>query len=100
MRINMTLIVLVGLLAIANGMGCGSSTSNSVQPIQDSAELPLLTLEQWKSLPVEEKYDLATLDRLRQADKSLRPDRAWQKFMKEIVLPERMKDIPGVPGQQ
>ncbi len=84
------------LLITVTTIGCGST---ELPPPQSPAMLPLLTMEQWKTLPAEEKYDEGTLDRLRDADPSLKAHRAWQKFMKEVVLPERMLDIPGIPGQ-
>lgn len=84
------------LLITVTAIGCGST---ELPPPQTPATLPPLTLEQWKTLPVEEKYDEGTFDRLRDADPSLKAHRAWQKFMKEVVVPERMIDIPGIPGQ-
>lgn len=84
------------LLLVGTALGCGRADPTPPQP---PPTLPPLTLEQWKTLPVEEKYDEGTFDRLREADPSLRAHRAWQKFMKEVVVPERMIDIPGIPGQ-
>ncbi len=49
---------------------------------------------------IEEKYDGATLDRLRMADPRLQDNRQWQAFMNQHVIPERAKDIPTAPGQQ
>jgi hypothetical protein len=86
---------LVPLLIFLSLSGC----SNEPAPPQSLTELPPLTLEQWKVLPVEEKYDAGTFERLREADRNLRSDRAWQKFMKDVVIPERKNDIPGIPGQ-
>ena len=86
---------LLTLLITVAALGCG----NEATPPLPMPELPTLTVEQWKALPVEEKYDEATFERLREADKSIRSDRAWQKFMKDVIVPERKIDIPGIPGQ-
>lgn len=86
---------LLGILLLIFVTGCGVEVS----PPQLPSELPALTLEQWKTLPVEEKYDDGTLQRLRAADEKLRSERAWQTFMKDVVMPERMIDIPLVPRQ-
>ena len=74
-------------------VGCMGQVTPAPQPP------PPLTVEQWKSLPVEEKYDDATFQRLRQADPSLGSERNWQKFQREVMVPERKRDIPGIPGQ-
>ena len=86
---------IVILLTTLSVMGCGGSRL----PPQPPTELPQLTIEEWKTLPIEEKYDAATFERLREADESLSSDRAWNKFMMEVIIPERKIDIPGVPGQ-
>jgi hypothetical protein len=88
-------LIQLSMLLIAVVLGCGRGEPHPPQP---PAVLPPLTVAEWKSLPLEEKYDDATFERLREADKSLRSDRAWQKFMKDVVVPERKMDIPGVPG--
>lgn len=82
-------------MILCAAVGCG----NNIEPRQTPLVLPPLTIEAWKTLPVEEKYDEGTFDRLREADEKLRSDRGWEKFMTEVVIPERKKDIPGVPGQ-
>jgi hypothetical protein len=84
------------LVIFLTTIGCAPAEPTPPQPMPT---LPPLTVEAWKTLPVEEKYDEGTFDRLREADPSLRNHRAWNKFMKEVVVPERMLDIPGIPGQ-
>ncbi len=86
---------LLTLLITVAAVGCGNENT----PPLPMPKLPPLTVQQWKSLPVEEKYDESTFERLREADKSIRSDRAWQRFMKVVVVPERIIDIPGIPGQ-
>lgn len=82
-------LILVVLLAA----GCGSAAPEAIE-LSDT-----LTVEQWKTLPIELKYDEATFERLRAQDPTLQTDRGWDRFMKEVIVPERRKDIPGVPGQ-
>lgn len=86
---------LFNCLMLCAAMGCGGE----IEPRTTPLVLPPLSVEEWKTLPIEEKYDQGTFDRLREADEKLRPDRAWEKFMTEVVIPERQKDIPSVPGQ-
>jgi hypothetical protein len=73
--------------------GCGSTQ------VQAPPETGPLTVETWKVLPASEKYDESSFQRLRESDPKLKPDRAWTKFMKDVVIPERKIDIPGLPGQ-
>jgi hypothetical protein len=83
------------LLLVFLCVGCSGGSSPPTLP----SPLPPLTVEEWKSLPVEEKYDEGTFDRLREQDPKLKGDREWARFMKEVVVPERKIDIRGVPGQ-
>ncbi len=91
----MTSVRLLSLWIIVIALGCDGEP----KPPQPLVKPPPLTVQEWKALPVEEKYDEATFQRLREADKNLHSDRVWQKFMKDVILPERKIDIPGVPGQ-
>ena len=81
----------VCLLALA---GCGDNGPPTLPP----APTPL-NVQEWKSLEIQVKYDEATFDRLKLNDPKLKSDREWHRFMREVVVPERKKDIPGVPGQ-
>ncbi len=73
------------------GAGCGGSSRPAPGPV---GPLPPLSVEEWKTLPVEEKYDEATFDRLREEDPKLKKQREWDKFMRSVIIPERNKDIP------
>jgi hypothetical protein len=83
------------MLMVSVCTGCGDRSLPPSAP----PRLGALTIDQWKQLPIEEKYDEATFERLRQQDDKLQSDRAWNRFFRKVVIPERMKDIPGVPGQ-
>lgn len=70
--------------------GCGGS------PQQTVIELPPkepLSVEEWKTLPVEEKYEHDAFERLRLSDSQLKSDAAWDAFMRDVIVPERKKDI-------
>jgi hypothetical protein len=45
-------------------------------------------------LPVTEKYDETTLERLKRNDPNLKTAHGWNRFMIETVVPERKKDLP------
>ena len=77
-------MVLLGLT-----IGCGQPAETSVS----KTEQPL-TVDEWKSLDVAEKYAPESLDRLKLNDPKLSSERNWDKFMREVVVPERKKDIP------
>ena len=51
-------------------------------------------MTEWKQLPVEEKYQPESFERLKLNDPELRSDRAWHQFMLKLVVPEHKKDIP------
>jgi len=70
-------------------MACSQKSEQTVTH-DDSG---VLTLEAWKTLPLEEKYDGATLERLRQHDEKLKSDRAWKKYLKENVHPDMKKEV-------
>ena len=81
------------LLVVLAALGCGAAASSP------PPEAGPLTVEKWKSLPVDQKYDESSFQRLRDNDPKLKSDRAWDKFMREVVIPERKKDIPVTPGE-
>lgn len=66
---------------------------NTTQQEASSGSSPL-TVEAWKELTPSEKYDGMTLERLRLHDAKLKSERAWRKFMHDVVGPEMRKDMP------
>lgn len=80
------------LVAVATLLlvGCGSGEPKEVVFDQN---LPL-SVQQWKTLDVGVKYELETLERLRQSDPKLKSERSWARFMKKVVVPQRRTDIP------
>lgn len=92
---NKSFLTLVANTLLVIFLGCGSDAG----PAVSSGPLPPLSVEEWKQLPIQEKYDEATFERLRAKDEKLQAERAWGRFMREVVVPERKRDIPGIPGQ-
>ncbi len=76
--------ILLGLL-----MGCGGESNRNV-----ASDNEPLTVEAWKELEVIEKYEPETLERLKLNDPKLTKERNWNKFMRDVVVPERRIDIP------
>ena len=53
-----------------------------------------ISVEAWKQFEVVDKYAPETLDRLRLNNSKLQNERNWNRFMRDVVVPERRKDIP------
>ena len=79
------LVVIANLIA-----GCAGEIKPPTTP---PAPTPL-SLADWRGLPVQEKYDETTFDRLKLQDPKLKNERNWTRFMVETVIPERKKDLP------
>ena len=88
---SLSFACILGALVFA---GCGDDGPPTLPP----APTPLSVAE-WKTLEIPIKYDEGTFDRLKMNDPKLQTDRGWDRFMREVIVPERKKDIPGVPGQ-
>lgn len=80
----------LSLVLLTLATGCQKSQPTIVEPSAPSA----LSVEEWHQLPVEEKYDPSSFERLR-LNPQLKSEAAWQKFFKGTVVVERKKDIPG-----
>lgn len=81
---RLLVFVLGAALAAAPG-GCGST------PATAPGETPL-TVEQWKALPAQTKYEVDTMERLKLGDPKLQDQRTWDKFTREVLLPAKKKD--------
>lgn len=94
-RVLCMLLMLFPIMLV--GYAC-SSDSDSGFEIGKPSEIPEpapLTLDEWKAMTDHsDKYDIATLDRLRANDPSLKSEKAWKKFMDEVVGPQMVKDKP------
>jgi hypothetical protein len=74
-------LVALGLLS-----GCGSSPAPTASPEQP------LTIEEWKKLPVAQKYDVTTFERLKSGNPKLQDEREWNKFSREVMTPAKKND--------
>lgn len=93
MRSYSTALLLVLAAALLTS-GCDQVESVPANP---PAPTPL-SLDEWRKLPMAEKYDEAFLERVRMSKPELKSDRAWKAFMDKEILPERKKDIPSKPA--
>lgn len=89
---NFKTIILLTLVLVA--AGCGSKSKKEVASRLDRSAL---TVEQWRKIAPEEKFDAAILRRLRSSDAELEDDDAWREFMDKVVAPE-MRRATGPPS--
>lgn len=78
------------LMAVGLQAGCGGAAA----PKAGAGSTAPLTVADWKVLPVDQKYTLDTLERLKQGDPSLQTAEGWEAFQKTVVMPARKKDFP------
>jgi hypothetical protein len=75
------------LVLTAGVVGCGG------QP--QSAEPPApLSVADWKTMPVDQKYQPETLERLKQGDPKLDTPEGWDAFSRSTLAENRKKDFP------
>ncbi|MEQ8790305.1 MAG: hypothetical protein RIC55_28675 [Pirellulaceae bacterium] len=72
-------------------LGCFGTPTQEVKELEPKTPL---SVDEWKQLPVDVKYENDTFERLKLNDPKLKQDRAWEQFMRTVVVPERKKDIP------
>lgn len=73
--------------------GCGEKPSGS-------APAAPLTVAEWKTMPVDQKYAPESLERLKTGDPTLQTAEGWEAFQKTVVVPARKKDFPnGKPAR-
>ena len=77
-----------GMALSAALVGCSSKGSMAV-----TAQTPL-TIDDWKQLPPAQKYEVPTLERLKQGEPKLNDPREWDKFTRTILLPSKQKELP------
>lgn len=81
-------------------IGCGGSSDSEIA-IGKPSKIPTpspMSVEEWKSLPNStEKFDPEMLERMRRHNPTLKSNKAWKKFMNEVVVPEMEKDKPQEP---
>ena len=94
-RVLCMLLMLFPIMLV--GYGCSSGSDSGIE-IGKPSEIPEptpLPLEEWNAMTdINEKYDIDTLERLRKSDPELKSEKAWAKFMGEVVGPQMAKDKP------
>lgn len=83
---------------ISTGLTAGCGDGGNLKPPAPLPPPTALTLEDWKKLPLDEKYDGATFERLKMNDPNLQHPRNWAAYEYQYIIPERKKDIPGHPS--
>ena len=68
-------------------------TQGSETKVVVDADEPL-SIEVWNTMDVDTKYEFETLEHLRSSDPKLKSEAQWNRFMKEVVVPQRRIDIP------
>ncbi|MBI2807724.1 MAG: hypothetical protein HYX68_22310 [Planctomycetes bacterium] len=57
-----------------------------------------VTLEVWKAMPPESKFEAATLERLKAGEPRLQKEAEWARFTRTVLIPARKKEFPkGLP---
>lgn len=75
-------------------LGCGDGTPVPPPPLPPAEPL---TVEAWRDLEPTDKYDPSSWERLKLAYPKLNSEKEWDKFMRDVILPERRIDIPSTP---
>lgn len=89
------LLFVLGLSVVVGLTGCGGSQA----PVASLHESPL-TVDQWKAMPPETKYEVETFERLKLGNPKLQDQREWDKFARTVVFPAKKKDFPsGKPAK-
>jgi hypothetical protein len=82
-------IPILALTAAVGLAGCGGRPA-------DAPRTPApLSVADWQKLPVEQKYDPETFERLKLGNPKLENQRAWDEFARTVIKPARDKDLPG-----
>lgn len=82
------------ILVTISCCGCQKAPSTDIAAAAHSKETPAapmtgpLSIEDWKQMEGEIKYDPTTFERLKKGDRSLRTRQGWDKFVQEVLKPE------------
>jgi hypothetical protein len=80
---TLALLLLLAVLAVP---GCGRSKTK--------AAMAPLSVEMWSSYEPQKKYEIATIERLKNEDPKFTDDAEWDRFMKTVVIPGRKRELP------
>lgn len=74
-------LICMGLIGV---LACG----HQPHPRGETKMPEVLTVDAWKKLEPSLKYDPNSIEQLRADNEQFKSERAWNKFMKDTVLPE------------
>ena len=77
------------MLAMSASIGCGGTPA-----LREIPSSPL-SISEWERLPPTEKYEVPTLERLKDGEPKLNTDAGWESFRKTTLMTHRRKDFPG-----
>ena len=89
-----TIRACLACLALAIGCGLTGCSDAPQQTVIDLPPVQPLTVDEWKTMPVDTKYENDTFERLKLNDPKLNDEAAWNAFMRSVIVPERKQDIP------
>lgn len=75
-----TLLVLAGVLACS---GCSRPAALPLAP---------LSIAEWTTLPVEQKYTAMALERLKEGNPTLQTAEGWEQFSRTVLAENRKRD--------
>jgi len=82
---RLSALILISAMAAGCAGNSGAAKTGPASP---------LTVAEWKTLPVDEKYEPATIERLKKADPNLETPEGWDAFNRSTLLPARKMDFP------
>lgn len=82
MKRMIALFALAGVLGLA---GCGGKSANPPAP---------LSIAEWKTMPVDQKYTSEALERLKEGEPQLQTAEGWEAFSRTTLAENRKKDFP------
>lgn len=58
-------------------------------------EAGTLSIAEWKAMTdMQAKYDGGTMERLQEGEPQLKDEKAWNEFVKTVIVPQRAIDMP------
>ncbi len=78
-------LTLVAALLVCGLSGCSQTIEDGPAPI---------TVDQWKTLPVKEKYTREALERLKEGNPTLQTPEGWESFSRTTLVASRHEDFP------
>jgi ABC-type glycerol-3-phosphate transport system substrate-binding protein len=81
MKRKLVILALVSVLGLA---GCGQAVPDGPEPV---------TVDQWKALPLGQKYTSEAFERLKEGNPDLQTPEGWEAFSRTTLMPARRRDF-------